>query len=74
MTLNWYRFIDLKDGRITMLVMLAAGDERLRWGNPRFKLLQELDAAHLMTGHPIDFNGGVRYGLIAVPVVDPQSP
>ena len=73
-TLNWYGFIDLKDGRMTKLVMLAAGDERLRWGNPRFKLLQEPDAAHLMAGHPIDLDGGVRYGLIAEPVVAPQTP
>jgi|GEM_PF-1742494 hypothetical protein len=73
-TLNWYGFIGLKNGRISKLVMLATGDERLRWGNPRFKLLQEPDAAHLMAGHPIDFDGSVRYGLIAEPVAAPQTP
>jgi hypothetical protein len=57
-TLNWYGFIDIKDQQVTQVVMLAAGDERLRWGNGRFKLLKEPDAQHLMAGHPIDLEGG----------------
>jgi hypothetical protein len=67
-TLNWYGYVEIKYGRITQLVMLAAGDERLRWGNGRFKLLQEPDARHLMAGHPIDLDSGVRYAVIANPM------
>ena len=50
------------------LAMLAGGDERLRWGNPHFKLTTESDVEHLMAGHPIDLDCRVRYGLIAEPV------
>lgn len=64
-TLNWYGFVEIRDEQITQLVMLAAGDERLRWGNARFKRLKEPDARHLMAGHPIDLNSGVRYAVIA---------
>jgi hypothetical protein len=64
-TLNWYGFVEIKDRQVTQLVMLAAGDERLRWGSGRFKLLQEPDARHLMAGHPIDLDSGVRYAVIA---------
>jgi len=64
-TLNWYGFVEIRDQQITQLVMLAAGDERLRWGNGRLKLLQEPDARHLMAGHPIDLDSGVRYAVIA---------
>ncbi len=64
-TLNWYGFIDLHGDRATKLVMLAAGDERLRWGNRNLTETTEADVEHLMAGHPIDFDGDVRYGLIA---------
>lgn len=49
------------------LSMLASGNERLRWGNARFQLTTESDAEHLMAGHPIDLQCGVRYGLCAKP-------
>ncbi len=66
-TLNWQGYVDIKEKRVVQLVMLANGDERLRWGNPRFNLSQESDAQHLMAGHPIDLTCGVRYGLVAEP-------
>ncbi len=66
-SLTWQGYVDLKDGRVHKLVMLAEGDERLRWGNARFRLLEEADAEHLMAGHPIDLDCRVRYGLIAEP-------
>jgi hypothetical protein len=64
-TLDWHGFIELEGQQMTKLVVLASGDERLRWGNARFNFLKEPDAAHLMAGHPIDLDGGVRYGLFA---------
>lgn len=66
-TLNWQGYIDIKDNRVIQLTMIANGDERLRWGNPRFNLSNEFDAQHLMAGHPIDLTCGVRYGLVAEP-------
>ena len=64
-TLAWNGFIDLRDHRIVRLKLLAAGDERLRWGNTRLALSQEADVEHLMAGHPIDLDSGVRYGVMA---------
>ncbi len=64
-TLKWQGYADLKDGRIIRLAMIASGAERLRWGNTRFQLTTEPDVQHLMAGHPIDLDCGVRYGLFA---------
>jgi hypothetical protein len=66
-TLAWQGYVDIKNDRVVLLTMLADGDERLRWGNARFQLTTEADVRHLMAGHPIDLNGGVRYGLFAEP-------
>ena len=43
MTLSWQGYVDLKDGRVTQLVMTAEGDERLRWGNAALKFQSEPD-------------------------------
>ena len=64
-TLQWLGYVDIHDGRVAHLVMLAAGSERLRWGNRQLKVSTEPDARHLMAGHPIDLDCGVRYGLTA---------
>ena len=66
-TLHWQGYIDMKDNRITELVMIANGDERLQWGNAGFNLIAESDVEHLMAGHPIDLDCDVRYGLFAEP-------
>lgn len=66
-TLNWQGYVEIRGGRVVQLVMIANGDERLRWGNTRFNLLTESDARHLMAGHPINLDCRVRYGLIAEP-------
>jgi hypothetical protein len=52
---------------VTNVLLVARGKERLRWGNSRFPFGKEPDAAHLMAGHAIDLDGGVRYGLFAEP-------
>lgn len=64
-TLTWQGYADIADNRVIQLLMLAQGDERLRWGNARFNLTTEADVEHLMAGHPIDLDCGVRYGLFA---------
>ena len=66
-TLKWQGYADIKDNRVIQLTMLASGDERLRWGDAGFQLVTESDVQHLMAGHPIDLNCGVRYGLFAEP-------
>ncbi len=64
-TLAWCGFIELQDHHVSRLTILAEGEERLRWGNERFDFQGESAAQHLMAGHPIDLECGVRYGLTA---------
>jgi len=71
-TLRWQGFVDLKQDRVTQLVMIANGNERLRWGNARLKLTREADVEHLMAGHPIDLECPVRYALSAKPCSDDE--
>lgn len=65
--LDWQGYVDVKGNLVVQLVMLADGNEKLRWGNDRFNFLGKSAASHLMAGHRIDFDGPVRYGLIAQP-------
>ncbi len=66
--LTWHGFIQMQGDRITDLVLSAGGNEKLRWGNPRyFAARQESDAAHLMAGRPIDKEFRVRYGILGRP-------
>jgi hypothetical protein len=69
--LTWEGIIDLHGQRITRLLLVARGSEKLKWGN---KALSELkghaDVTMLVAGHAIDLNCGVRYGLIGEPVTD----
>jgi len=68
-TLTWQGYIDVdrKTRRVRHLVLLAGGDEKLRWGNRSLKTSGEAAVAHLPAGHPIDLECGVRYGLVARP-------
>lgn len=66
--LDWQGSIEVKDDQLTSLTLLADGHEKLRWGNARINLTDESDARHLMAGHPIDLDCGVRYGLIGAAV------
>ena len=65
--LEWEGYVTVEGDRLTELVISAAGTERLRWGNRGLRLTDEPDIAHLMAGHPIDLECGVRYGLLAQP-------
>ncbi len=66
--LTWDGFIQIQNDRITDLALVASGNEKLRWGNPRFLAArQEDDAAHLMAGRPIDKECRVRYGILGRP-------
>lgn len=67
--LDWEGYVDVdtQQRRFTRLVVLARGDEKLRWGNPRLWAEKEADIAHLPAGRPIDVECRVIYGLTAEP-------
>jgi len=67
--LAWAGFVELRGNRITRLLVLARGRERLRWGNASFPGTD--DVARLPGGHPIDLEAGVRYGIIGEPAAVP---
>ena len=63
--LTWEGFIEMDGSRITRLFLAARGSERLKWGNISFG--GGPDVTRLPGGHPIDFQGEVRYGIIGEP-------
>jgi hypothetical protein len=67
--LQWQGYADVnaREGQIGQIVLLAEGNERLKWGGRRLLLADEPDVAHLMAGHPIDLACDVRYGMLAEP-------
>lgn len=64
--LTWRGLIDLQDKRITRLLLLAEGAEKLKWGDKQKGA--PVDVAILPGGHPVDLACKVRYGLIGEPV------
>ena len=63
-TLSWQGYLQVTQGRVKQLELLATGKERLVWDH-RSGSTQEPDAAHLMAGHPIDLDCDVNYGFSA---------
>ncbi len=59
-TLKWYGFIDLRDQRIIKISLLGGGDEKLLW---QITHADQGAATRLPSGHPIDLDGGVLYGI-----------
>lgn len=72
-TIEWNGLVDIRGGRVRRLAMLAEGDERLLWGNPRWKQSDEKPVERLMAGRHIDMECGVRYGLIAAPATKDET-
>jgi hypothetical protein len=72
--LTWEGCIELEQGRMTRLAMVAAGSERLRWGNWLALAAGDNDVSRLPAGHPIDLDCGVRYGLTAATLADRPPP
>jgi hypothetical protein len=72
--LAWEGIFEIKNDRVTRLLLVARGSEKLKWGN---KSLTELkgraDVTVLMGGHAIDLSCPVRYGIIGEPVVDGEA-
>jgi hypothetical protein len=71
--LGWEGLIETREGRINRLLLLAHGSEKLRWGNTFGQLKEEIDAAHLPAGHPIDLACAVRYGIRGEPVAAAEA-
>ena len=67
-TLTWEGLIEMQGGRMTRLLLLARGSEKLKWANSLRPLKGEVDVTHLPAGHPIDMDCDVRYGIIGVQV------
>jgi len=66
--LAWEGIIEIKGDRVTRLLLLARGAEKLHWGNTRQGLNNRADVRFLPGGHVIDLDCGVRYGIIGEPV------
>jgi hypothetical protein len=65
--LAWEGLIELQEGRVTRLLLLARGSEKLRWGNTLAGWKGGADVTRLPAGRPIDLACEVRYGIIGEP-------
>lgn len=66
--LVWEGLIEVREGRVTRLLLLAHGSEKLKWGNKNLRLPGKADVANLRAGHAIDLACAVRYGIIGEPI------
>jgi hypothetical protein len=66
--LSWEGLIEMQEGRVTRLLLVAHGAERLTWGNKGKELKDQTDVARLPAGHPIDLACKVRYGITGEPI------
>jgi hypothetical protein len=71
--LAWDGLIEIEQGRITRLLLIANGTEKLKWGNQNQELKGQVDAAHLPAGHFIDLACGVRFGIMGESVPDEEA-
>jgi hypothetical protein len=65
--LDWEGWVEMHRGRMTHLVVMANGTEKLRWGD-RAWAEQSAEVAHLPGGHFIDLACRVRYGIVGRPI------
>jgi hypothetical protein len=70
--LTWEGLIELKEKRMSQLLLLARGTERFQWGNKVSDLTGQL-WTRLPMGHAIDLRCGVRYGIIGEPVPNSET-
>jgi hypothetical protein len=66
--LAWEGLIELRQDRVTRVLLLAKGREKLRWGNRQAEVFRQVDVARLTAGHAIDLSCEVRYGLVGAPI------
>ena len=74
-TLTWEGIIEMKKDRMSRLLLVARGSEKLKWGNA--PLESELQAQRNVilewAGRARDLSCGVRYGIIGEPVAADQA-
>lgn len=71
--LNWKGFIQIKEKKITRIILSAIGKEKLKWGLERAEISKKTpEVCQLPGGRPLDIECGVRYGIIAEPVSDDE--
>jgi hypothetical protein len=68
--LSWQGLIEMREGRISRLLLVARGREKLRWGNQLAEMTERGEVARLPGGHPIDLACDVRYGILGEPVAE----
>lgn len=66
--LAWEGCIELKGNRMTRLLLVARGSEKLKWANALQELHERASVTQLPAGHAIDLDCGVRYGIVGEPV------
>ena len=71
--LTWEGIVELKKERMTRLLLVARGWEKLKWGNKLQDLQSKADVTRLPAGHAIDLRCGVRYGIIGEPVSEEET-
>jgi len=71
--LTWQGLIEMRGRRANLLLLLASGSEKLKWGNQTWDLKGEGDVAPLPAAHAIDLARGVRYGIIGEPIPQDQA-
>jgi hypothetical protein len=72
--LAWEGIFEIKKDRVSRLLLVARGSEKLKWGNKNLSELKgRADVTVLMGGHAIDLSCPVRYGIIGEPVVDGEA-
>jgi hypothetical protein len=72
--LTWEGIIELEGKRMSRLLLVASGSEKLKWGNKNLpKLKGQADLTILVGGHAIDLSCGVRYGIIGEPVAADEA-
>jgi hypothetical protein len=70
--LAWDGIIEMRNNRMSRLLLVARGSEKLNWGNAAWGLKERADVASLPGGHVIDMACAVRYGLIGEPAADEE--
>ena len=64
----------LEGKRLSRLLLVAHGLEKLKWGNKNLPELKgHADVTILLGGHAIDLSCGVRYGIIGEPVAADEA-
>jgi hypothetical protein len=72
--LAWEGIIEIKKDRVSRILLVARGSEKLKWRNKNLPQLKgQADVTVLVGGHAIALSCGVRYGIIGEPVAADQA-